>query len=78
MTVPRHLKRVDWDSLRSWCLAHGAKNDSVESIRIDRGQDEEFVVILEGFELSNDGTRFIESGNDVARWRSANPLRFLP
>ncbi len=72
----KHLKTVDWPTLREWCLAHGAKNDAITSIRID-GVAPKFNVILEGHELVG-GRKFLESRTVPAAWRTVEPLRFLP
>lgn len=74
----KHIKRIDWPTLREWCLAHGAKNDSILSIEI-KGRGENFNVVLEGFERDHTGRHFVEGlSNQIARWRTVEPLRSLP
>lgn len=76
--MSKHLRtRVDWPTLRDWCLAHGAKNDSIVSIQID-GRGNDFNVILTGNERNAEGRHFLESRHDVATWRTVQTLRFLP
>lgn len=69
--------RVDWPALREWCLAHGAKNDSITFIRID-GRGNQFNVILEGHEFNEQGSKFVVNGKKIAKWRTTQPLRFFP
>lgn len=77
--MSKHLQTgMDWPTLREWCLAHGAKNDSITVIQID-GFKDKWNVILEGNERDVDGRPLLQNRHgEVARWRSVQPLRFLP